>query len=1601
MSLRCSIAVSALPNRVDIQWQGAADDPSGAGIATYQIDRTDVGFKGESNLPHFTDSTVQPGTTYTYNINAMDYSWNNTGVSIQVTTPPAGTMDARRVGVRPTGSYWGGLGENIDTLSGNLNFTLPLLKAQGRGGLSLPINLSYNSEQWRQDSAKAWNLGTDVGYGYGWKLLAGSITPYYAPGFIYIDHYVYTDSSGAEYRLDHSVNNVWTSTEGIYVSYDVNARRLSFNDGTFWVMGCTSAGTEEDGGTMYPTLVQDSNGNQILIRYQPGQGVTWRDSSARIWQIEDVRAQPGIADPSSYWTYDFEYDTGPGLPHLLRITNNIGTAEGYTVTTTGLKPLLSPFGGANLDSTYFLQSVSVAGLGLTYQFQTNDSGQLTRVTFPYGGYQQWDYANFQYANQRSQTEVSQRYLSKDGATPTTYTIGRHPADNTRQVHRYFDLRDPDQQSEKPWFFNTSGPYTGLISMYEERQLPSQMAKIRLMYTWTTDTAGNPYISSIVTSLEPDTSNQIQKQVDQVQDAYGNVTQTKLYNWNSLTTPARTYDNVYLSNDYYDANYRNSYIRNRLVASTLTAGTQALTLVQNWYDGASLSDPGPLREHDPAYGTSFYYRGNVVGRTDLAGSSSFAYDIAGNPVSVALPGGVAVTGSYQSSTNFAAPSSITSNTFTNTLQWSSFLGLTQNTGPNGDSASTLYDGYAQPASTTAPTGAVTTYAYSTSPPWTQTVTVNGRWTRKKLDGFGRPILIENGNSTTLSQVDMVYDSCACSPIGKLNKQSLPHAPGATPQWVVYNYDGLGRTVSVVQPDSSTKHYDYLANMVTVTDEAANWKKYTMDAFGNLTQVLEPDPDNPAPATYTTTYAYDQLNHLTTVTMPRPSGTQTRTFNYGNPPGAFLLSATNPENGTVTYTYGTGGTLATKTDAKNQQIRYTYDSYLRLTRLAYYQTPTSQEDTQARVDIYYDSYWVGGPPLSNTLGRMTWRQYTAGQGAYTFKETYEYTQPGQLNKKTLSIQSGSYSTSLAQSWTYDNEGRVTSMAYPSAGLNQDGTNVRTQSYSYGYDIMGRLSTMQSTVSPNPPTNVVTGTTYGPAGELLTIAFAGRPTETRTYNSLLQLIGLNESTFTYPAGLNNGRIQSEMNTTTGEQVTYAYDKLNRLISAVTTDNPNVTQWGQQFVYDGFGNLREKNVIKGTAPSLSVLVDAATNRLPLYQYDANGNQLTTNTQTLTYNYENRLSQATTASNAWSRYSYDPDGRRVYSWDALSGVTTERVYVYGLGSELTATYILKTLSNPIYTVLESHRGYFGSRLTEQGTNSYGTYTVTAMTPNHLGGVGKNYPYGETGSTGAIFATYTRDSGGLDYAVNRWYSSTAGRFTSPDPYLPSGGPADPRSWNRYSYVRGDPANRIDAAGLIDGAPPSGGGGYGTPTFGYSMPDLHQICMAQLLGQYQDFQYEIGNKLGFNAQFLGGWGAAMNACNNVVVTGGSGSGSTKLSTEELDSCLKYVQAAFSKVRTDLQRQLASFWSMESTIETALTKGSVVGALEAVRTGEVLGVSVSGFEAAVFGGVVGGVLGTTIAVVWGPVINYVGYSLSMTATDRVLSSLREGYNQDCQRRFGRHP
>jgi len=43
-----------------------------------------------------------------------------------------------------------------------------------------------------------------------------------------------------------------------------------------------------------------------------------------------------------------------------------------------------------------------------------------------------------------------------------------------------------------------------------------------------------------------------------------------------------------------------------------------------------------------------------------------------------------------------------------------------------------------------------------------------------------------------------------------------------------------------------------------------------------------------------------------------------------------------------------------------------------------------------------------------------------------------------------------------------------------------------------------------------------------------------------------------------------------------------------------------------------------------------------------------------------------------------------------------------------------------------------------------------------------------------------------------------GRFITPDPYGGSANPANPQSWNRYSYVNNDPINKNDPSGLAPG-----------------------------------------------------------------------------------------------------------------------------------------------------------------------------------------------------------
>jgi len=54
---------------------------------------------------------------------------------------------------------------------------------------------------------------------------------------------------------------------------------------------------------------------------------------------------------------------------------------------------------------------------------------------------------------------------------------------------------------------------------------------------------------------------------------------------------------------------------------------------------------------------------------------------------------------------------------------------------------------------------------------------------------------------------------------------------------------------------------------------------------------------------------------------------------------------------------------------------------------------------------------------------------------------------------------------------------------------------------------------------------------------------------------------------------------------------------------------------------------------------------------------------------------------------------------------------------------------------------------------------------------------------------------GLDYFGARYFASTQGRFTSPDPLMASAYVKNPQSWNRYSYALNNPLKYLDPDGM--------------------------------------------------------------------------------------------------------------------------------------------------------------------------------------------------------------
>jgi YD repeat-containing protein len=308
---------------------------------------------------------------------------------------------------------------------------------------------------------------------------------------------------------------------------------------------------------------------------------------------------------------------------------------------------------------------------------------------------------------------------------------------------------------------------------------------------------------------------------------------------------------------------------------------------------------------------------------------------------------------------------------------------------------------------------------------------------------------------------------------------------------------------------------------------------------------------------------------------------------------------------------------------------------------------------------------------------------------------------------STQSGSQSGTLEAGFGYDNEGKPTLTKYP------DSSGQTGPTYNYQYDTMGRPSGM--TLSGGG--TLVSGISYNAAGQMTQLTYEGW-TETRQYNVLGQLTritipGVFDVEYRFSATQNNGRITSMKDWITGEDVTYQYDSLQRLISASTTAG---TPWSQSYGYDGFGNLTSKAGSNWT-------VEVATNRVTGLTYDANGNQIPV-PGTTSYDVSNRMN----VGDGTEHYGYAANNRRVWKWKVGS---TEEVTFWGPSGRM-ANYTVGVFGSTLVFTEVTRNVWFGGKLIRTGSVS----AQKSVVVDRLGSVRvrkqgstterlEYYPYGE------------------------------------------------------------------------------------------------------------------------------------------------------------------------------------------------------------------------------------------------------------------------------------
>jgi RHS repeat-associated protein len=625
--------------------------------------------------------------------------------------------------------------------------------------------------------------------------------------------------------------------------------------------------------------------------------------------------------------------------------------------------------------------------------------------------------------------------------------------------------------------------------------------------------------------------------------------------------------------------------------------------------------------------------------------------------------------------------------------------------------------------------------------------------------------------------------------------------STLQWTCTQYDLLNRVSEVAvfngsfstalpivrcgsyaNPTSVTwiaYDIDDLGNKITITDPAGKVKTQFTDALGNLVKVIE----DPTGLNYSTTYSYDVLGNLTQVNQL----SQTRTFAYSSL--GRLLSATNPESGTTSYSYYDSGDLYTKEDARLITTTMTYDPLHRILTKSY------SDGTPSATYAYY----LSGSASSPNIGQLK------SVSSSVASATYLYNQFGEVTTSTHTVNGFSGSPTFV--YNYYLNGALQSELYPSGRL-----------VNYSVDDAGRTNRVYTA-----STNYADATGSSPAftadGRLTQMKLGNNLWETYAYQTpgtaTSYRLGTTQGNYNlakldynFSATQNNGNVQSQAimrNGSSSWNQTYSYDNVNRLSSVSESAGGS---WSQSYGYDPYGN-RYISATSGIAvvsqePTSLSNFNAANNRLTMtgITYDAAGNENAYSSYTLTYDAESRNTTVNISGSPYVTFAYDGDGQRVKKQIA-GGATT--YYVYDALGQMAMDYSTQapTTTGTSYMFTDM----LGSvrTITDQNGNVVENYDylpfgrMLKSSDNGRSAVG-NYPSDPDNNlssrTPQKFTGQERDAEtGLDNFGARYVSAAQGRFMSPDPlgnFVAD--PGSPQSWNLYSYVNNNPLNYVDPTG---------------------------------------------------------------------------------------------------------------------------------------------------------------------------------------------------------------